>query len=44
MADRTFSGVFPILQMPFDEEGQILFEDLRAGLDALVDWFGVAPI
>jgi 4-hydroxy-tetrahydrodipicolinate synthase len=33
MADRTFSGVFPILQMPFDEEGQIVFEDLRAEVE-----------
>ena len=33
MADRTFHGVFPILQMPFDEEGQILFEDLRAEVE-----------
>ena len=36
MADRTFSGVFPILQMPFDEEGQILFEDLRAEVEYAV--------
>ena len=33
MPDRTFSGVFPILQMPFDEEGQIIFEDLRAEVE-----------
>ena len=36
MADRTFRGVFPILQMPFDEEGQILFEDLRAEVEYAV--------
>ena len=36
MADRTFSGVFPILQMPFDEEGQVLFEDLRAEVEYAV--------
>lgn len=33
MADRTFSGVFPILQMPFDEQGQIIYEDLRAEVE-----------
>ena len=26
MADRTFSGVFSILQMPFNEAGQIILE------------------
>ena len=36
MADRTFSGVFPILQMPFDEAGQILYEDLRAEVEYAV--------
>lgn len=36
MADRTFSGVFPILQMPFDQDGQILFEDLRAEVEYAV--------
>ena len=36
MADRTYHGVFPILQMPFDEEGQILFEDLRAEVEYAV--------
>ncbi|NQW19531.1 MAG: dihydrodipicolinate synthase family protein [Chloroflexi bacterium] len=30
MADHHFSGVFPILQMPFNKAGQIIFEDLRA--------------
>ena len=29
VADRSFSGVFPILQMPFNGAGQIVFEDLR---------------
>jgi 4-hydroxy-tetrahydrodipicolinate synthase len=33
MADRTFSGVFPILQMPFNETGQLVFEDLRAEVE-----------
>ncbi len=33
MAKRNFSGVFPILQMPFDVDGQILFEDLRAEVE-----------
>jgi len=36
VADRTFSGVFPILQMPFDEAGQILYEDLRAEVEYAV--------
>ena len=36
MADRSFSGVFPILQMPFDEDGQILFEDLCAEVEYAV--------
>ena len=36
MADRTFSGVFPILQMPFDDAGQILYEDLRAEVEYAV--------
>ncbi|MEE8045473.1 MAG: dihydrodipicolinate synthase family protein, partial [Dehalococcoidia bacterium] len=33
MPDREFSGVFPILQMPFNEAGQIVFEDLRAEVE-----------
>jgi dihydrodipicolinate synthase/N-acetylneuraminate lyase len=33
MADRSFRGVFPILQMPFNEAGQIIFEDLRAEVE-----------
>jgi 4-hydroxy-tetrahydrodipicolinate synthase len=33
MADRSFCGGFPILQMPFNEAGQILFEDLRAEVE-----------
>ena len=33
MADRSFSGVFPILQMPFNEAGQIVFEDLRSEVE-----------
>ena len=33
MADRTFSGVFSILQMPFNEAGQIILEDLRAEVE-----------
>ena len=36
MADHTFSGVFPILQMPFDEEGQVLYEELRAEVEYAV--------
>ena len=36
MADRSFSGVFPILQMPFDEEGQVIFDDLRAEVEYAV--------
>ncbi|MEX0760945.1 MAG: dihydrodipicolinate synthase family protein [Dehalococcoidia bacterium] len=33
MADRSMRGVFPILQTPFDENGEILFEDLRSEVD-----------
>ena len=33
MVDRSLAGVFPILQMPFDAEGQILFEDLRSEVE-----------
>ena len=33
MPDRNFAGVFPILQMPFNETGQIIFEDLRAEVE-----------
>jgi 4-hydroxy-tetrahydrodipicolinate synthase len=33
MTDRNFAGVFPILQMPFNEAGQIIFEDLRAEVE-----------
>ena len=33
MVDRTFTGVFPILQMPFNEAGQIILEDLRAEVE-----------
>jgi 4-hydroxy-tetrahydrodipicolinate synthase len=33
MADQTFSGVFPILQMPFNEAGAIIYEDLRAEVE-----------
>jgi 4-hydroxy-tetrahydrodipicolinate synthase len=33
MPDRSFSGVFPILQMPFNEAGEIIFEDLRAEVE-----------
>ncbi|MCZ6539235.1 MAG: hypothetical protein O6922_05365 [Chloroflexi bacterium] len=44
MPDRTFCGVFPILRVSFGEEGQVLHEDLCAGLDALIGRLGVAPI
>lgn len=33
MPDRSFSGVFPILQMPFNEAGEIIYEDLRAEVE-----------
>ena len=33
MADPSFSGVFPILQMPFNEAGQILFDDLKSEVE-----------
>ncbi len=33
MPDRNFAGVFPILQMPFNETGRIIFEDLRAEVE-----------
>lgn len=33
MVDRSFTGVFPILQMPFDADGQILFDDLRSEVE-----------
>ena len=33
MPDRSFNGVFPILQMPFNQAGQIIFEDLRAEVE-----------
>jgi len=33
MPDRSFRGVFPILQMPFNKAGQIVFEDLRAEVE-----------
>ncbi len=33
MPDQSFSGVFPILQMPFDAAGRILFEDLRSEVE-----------
>lgn len=33
MPDRSFSGVFPILQMPFDADGRIIYEDLRAEVE-----------
>ncbi len=36
MADRSFTGVFPVLQMPFDGEGQVLYEDLRAEVEYAV--------
>ena len=33
MPDRTMRGVFPILSMPFDDEGRIDFDDLRAEVE-----------
>lgn len=33
MVDTSFSGVFPILQMPFDENGNIILDDLRAEVE-----------
>ncbi len=37
MVDRTMKGVFPILQMPFDDEGRIDREDLQREVDFAVD-------
>jgi|TARA_B110000116_G_C16477310_1_gene420866 dihydrodipicolinate synthase/N-acetylneuraminate lyase len=33
MSDHSFNRVFTILQMPFKEAGQIVFEDLRAEVE-----------
>lgn len=33
MPDRSFSGVFPILQMPFNQAGEIIYEDLRSEVE-----------
>ena len=33
MADHSISGVFPILQMPFNEAGRIVFEDLGSEVE-----------
>lgn len=37
MPDRTMKGVYPILSMPFDSEGRIVFEDLKRQVDWLVE-------
>ena len=29
MPDRSMRGIYPILSMPFDKDGNIVFEDLR---------------
>ena len=46
MADRTMSGVYPILSMPFDEKGRIDVEDLQRevewAVEAGVQGLGVA--
>ncbi|NQW16186.1 MAG: dihydrodipicolinate synthase family protein [Chloroflexi bacterium] len=33
MPDRSMQGVYPILSMPFDAQGRIVFEDLRNEVD-----------
>ena len=46
MPDRTMRGVFPILSMPFDAKGRIVFEDLRNQIEWAIgygiDGLGVA--
>lgn len=33
MPDRSMQGIFPILSMPFDEQGNIVYEDLRREIE-----------
>lgn len=37
MVDRTLSGIIPILATPFDEQGQIDFEDLEREVEWMVN-------
>lgn len=37
MPDRTMTGVYPILSMPFDSQGRIVMEDLRRQIDWLIE-------
>ncbi len=37
MVDRSMTGVYPILSMPFDEAGRIDVEDLRREVDFVID-------
>jgi 4-hydroxy-tetrahydrodipicolinate synthase len=36
MPDRTMKGVYPILSMPFDSRGRIVYEDLERQVDWMV--------
>lgn len=46
MVDRSMQGLYPILAMPFDVEGNIDFEDLERevefAIDSGVDGLGIA--
>ena len=33
MVDRSMRGIFPVLAMPFDAEGNIVVEDLQREVD-----------
>ncbi len=37
MPDRTMTGVYPIISMPFDSQGRIVMEDLKRQIEWLVE-------
>jgi len=37
LVDRTMNGIFPILATPFDDKGQIDFEDLEREVEWMID-------